>query len=189
MKKFISFILIISVIFIFGCKNVKDRESSSNDSSVNGRETSSSSDLEENGLKGYLFKYNDAAIAVDEDMSLVLKVLGEPVSYYEAPSCAYQGMDKVYTYMDFEIDTYSLENTENAADYISAIILKNDMVETAEGIYIGCTLDEVKSAYGNNYREDEGMLVYTKDGMELMFIIEDDGIVSSIQYFSTILSH
>ena len=65
------------------------------------------------------------------------------------------------------------------------MILKDDSVTTAEGICIGDSLEKVLEAYGEGDQEN-GMVVYEKDGMKLCFILQDDGIVS-IEYRSTAL--
>ena len=131
--------------------------------------------------KGYVFVASGVTVEVDADMAPVLQALGEPASYFEAASCAFEGLDKIYTYNSFEIDTYPLQNQ----DLVSAIILKDDSVTTAEGICIGDSLEKLQEAYGDGAQEN-GMLVYEKDGMKLCFILQDDNIIS-IEYRSTAL--
>ena len=114
-------------------------------------------------------------------MAPVLQALGEPASYFEAASCAFEGLDTIYTYNGFEIDTYPAQDK----DLVSAVILKDDSVTTAEGICIGDSLEKLLEAYGEAAQEN-GMLVYTKDGMKLCFILQDDSIIS-IEYRSMAL--
>lgn len=131
--------------------------------------------------KGYIFVASGVKVEVDADMAPVLQALGEPASYFEAASCAFEGLDKIYTYNGFEIDTYPAQGK----DLVSAVILKDDSVTTAEGICIGDSLEKLLEAYGEAAQEN-GMLVYTKDGMKLCFILQDDSIIS-IEYRSTAL--
>lgn len=131
--------------------------------------------------KGYVFVASGVTVEVDADMAPVLQALGEPASYFEAASCAFEGLDKIYTYNSFEIDTYPLQDQ----DLVSAIILKDDSVTTAEGICIGDSLEKLQETYGDGAQEN-GMLVYEKDGMKLCFILQDDNIIS-IEYRSTAL--
>ena len=131
--------------------------------------------------KGYVFVANGVTVEVDADMAPVLQALGEPASYFEAASCAFEGLDKIYTYNGFEIDTYPAQDK----DLVSAVILKDDSVTTAEGICIGDSLEKLLEAYGEAAQEN-GMLVYTKDGMKLCFILQDDSIIS-IEYRSMAL--
>lgn len=131
--------------------------------------------------KGYVFVANGVTVEVDADMAPVLQALGEPASYFEAASCAFEGLDKIYTYNGFEIDTYPAQDK----DLVSAVILKDDSATTAEGICIGDSLEKLLEAYGEADQEN-GMLVYTKDGMKLCFILQDDSIIS-IEYRSMAL--
>ena len=61
---------------------------------------------------------------------------------------------------------------------------------TAEGIGIGDTREELEQAYPGEGagagQEENGMLVYEKDGMKLCFILQEDEIIS-IEYRSTVL--
>ena len=131
--------------------------------------------------KGYVFAASGVTVEVDADMAPILQALGEPASYFEAASCAFEGLDKIYTYNGFEIDTYPAQDK----DLVSAVVLKDDSVTTAEGICIGDSLEKLLEAYGEGTQEN-GMVVYTKDGMKLCFILQDDSIIS-IEYRSTAL--
>ena len=54
----------------------------------------------------YVFTTGDGVtVSVDEDMAQVLTDLGEAQSYFEAESCAFEGLDKTYTYPGFVITT------------------------------------------------------------------------------------
>ena len=140
---------------------------------------------EENGSasqKGYTFIYQDVVIEIDADAAPIIEKLGEPHSYFEAPSCAFEGIDKMYTYKSFEVDTYPT----NEKDYISTIIFKDDVITTTEGVGIGDSVDKVMEVYGEDGSNEDGMLVFEKDGMKLCFIIQDD-TVASVEYRSTVL--
>lgn len=133
-------------------------------------------------LKGYVFTADGIDMAMDMEMEDVLAKLGEPVSYFEAASCAFQGLDKVYTYNHYEIDTYP----DGEEDRISSIILKDDLIATPEGLSIGMTKADMENAYGTGYETNGNMCVYTKDGMHLSILVENDA-VTSIQYNSAAL--
>lgn len=135
------------------------------------------------GGKGYTFSYNGTVIEIDADAAPILDKLGDPVSYFEAPSCAFEGMDKTYTYNGFELDTYPTGDR----DFVSTVVLKDDSVTTPEGICIGDTREKLLQAYPDGGTEENGMLVYEKDGMKLCFIIKGDE-VASIEYRSTVLN-
>lgn len=132
--------------------------------------------------KGYTFCCNDVVIEMDAEAAPIVEKLGEAVSYFEAPSCAFEGIDKMYTYNGFELDTYPM----NGTDYVSAVIFKDDVVATPEGVSIGDSAEKITETYGEDMTEEKGMTVYVKDGMKLCFIIAGDSIVS-IEYRSTVL--
>lgn len=135
-------------------------------------------------LKGYIFTTDGTDIAVDMNMADVLEKLGDPISYFEAASCAFQGLDKIYTYSHFEIDTYP--DGEN--DRISSIIIKDDLISTPEGLIIGMAQEEMEGIYGTDYEVNGDMCVYTKDGMHLSALVTN-GVISSIQYDSAVLDN
>ncbi len=128
---------------------------------------------------GYTFVLDGVNVYVDCDASEVVDKLGA-YEYYEAPSCAFNGLDKVYTYSSFEIDTYP----EGDKDYISAIIFKDDMVETQEGVCIGQTKQKVEERYGTPSSSDAKLYIYEKGDMKLRFIFDADGYIISIEYMS-----
>ncbi len=146
-------------------------------------ESVNAGDSKEETAKGYVFVYQNVTISIDAKAEAVIAALGEPVSYFEAASCAFEGLDKMYTYNSVEIDTYP---DEKGVDRISNIILKDDMVETPEGVSLFETKADMIAAYGENYKDENGLLVYEKDGMKLGFILDGDEIIS-IEYMSTVL--
>ncbi|MBQ7636593.1 MAG: SGNH/GDSL hydrolase family protein [Lachnospiraceae bacterium] len=130
---------------------------------------------------GYIFSFKGVDVAMDAEAKALTKDMPEAKSVYEAPSCAFEGVDRVYDYGSFELNTYEVSGTE----YVSAVIFKDDLVETGEGAYIGMTIDEVEALYGSGTEEGNGR-VYEKGGMKLRFFLKE-GHVSQIQYLSTIL--
>lgn len=187
MKKWISILLAAGMLFMAGCgdsEKVIDGEVSDapGGTSQNGGAAGTQSGGEQAGAKGYVFRYNGVTVSVDGDMAAVLDGLGEPNDYFEAASCAFEGLDKTYTYGSFVIETYP----QDGKDLVSTIILKDDAVSTPENIFIGSSLADVTAAYGTDYAEQGSMLVYQKDGMKLCILVEND-TVTSIQYVSTVL--
>lgn len=132
--------------------------------------------------KGYAYIYQDVVIEIDVEAAPIVEQLGEANFYFEAPSCAFEGIDKMYTYNSFELDTYPM----NDKDYISRVIFKDDTITTVEGVGIGDSAAKVEEAYGSGWTEEDGMRVYEKDGMKLCFILEEDNVVS-VEYRSTVM--
>ena len=125
----------------------------------------------------YAFTAGAVSIAIDAEASPILASLGEYKAYDESPSCAFEGMDKTYTYAGFEIETYCLSNV----DYIASIRLLDDSYQTQKGITIGSAKDAVTKAYGAPASETDSALIYEADGMKLQFLLRN-GLVSDIQY-------
>lgn len=143
--------------------------------------TAQTSQTETVASRGYVLTVNNVTVEVDAEAAPIVEALGEPVSYFEAASCAFEGLDKIYTYNSFEIDTYPSQDR----DLVSAVILKDDSIATAEGVCIGDSLEKLQEVYGEATLEN-GMLIYAKDGMKLCFIMQDDSVIS-IEYRSTAL--
>ena len=172
----------LSLVCLAGCGG--EKKTINGDVQTPGQtQESKETESQQANRKGYVFKSGSAVIDIDGDMAPVAEALGEPVSYFEAASCAFEGLDKTYTYAGFVVETYP----KNDKDLVSSIVIKDDSVKTPEGVTVGSTRDEMIAAYGENYAEEAGMLVYAKDGMKLMFLLKND-MVSSIQYTSTVLS-
>jgi len=132
--------------------------------------------------KGYVFEYNGVKIGMDMEAAPIIFALGDADTYFEAPSCAFEGLDKTYGYGSFEIDTYE----QDGKDYISTVFFCDDLIETPEGVCLFETKADMIKAYGEGFKEEFGMLVYEKDGMKLKFILEGEEI-TSIEYSSTVL--
>ncbi|MBR6483699.1 MAG: hypothetical protein IKT14_01655 [Clostridiales bacterium] len=123
----------------------------------------------------YHLVYRNVDLIPGAEADPAITSLGDDYSYFESPSCAYQGMDKVYTYDSVIIRTYTLDET----DYINSIEIKDDTVETPEGIYIGCTSDQVTAAYGDPGSDS---LIYVDGDVQVSFITDQAGTVTGISY-------
>ena len=134
-------------------------------------------------LSGYVFSHNGVDFTVDMEVAAVIDALGEPASYYEVPSCAFEGLEKIYDYTSFEITTYETDDV----DYIANIYLKDDLVETPEGLSLFMTSADLTNTYGDDYQAAEGQYIYTKDDTKLIVIVNSDLEILSIQYASTYL--
>lgn len=149
---------------------------------IGGAEETTEIFLTNDANAGWTFQAGDVAITPDMDMSAIADQLGEPKSYFEAASCAFEGLDKIYTYTSFEIETYP----QDTADCIKSIVLKDDTVSTVEGVSIGDSEDKVRETYGAPAEESTGKLVYQKEKTNLVFVISS-GVVASIEYDSMVM--
>jgi hypothetical protein len=145
------------------------------DSSAEGAESSGADDAASVAAPtGYYFTLNGVTVSVNAAMAPIAEALGEPTSYFESESCAFQGLDKTYTYGSVVISTYPVDGE----DFVYTIELKDDTVETTEGICIGSTKDDVTAAYGTASSETDTALSYEKDDSVLAFIFDGDSVAN-----------
>ena len=128
----------------------------------------------------FVFELNGTVLAVNAEFAPVHEKLGAEDTYFEAASCAFNGLDKTYTYGAVEIITYP----DGEIDRISSIRFLDDSVATPEGIKIGSTTEEVVAAYGEDFEDNMGEYIYT-DGDAELSILFAEGKVISVNYFST----
>lgn len=125
----------------------------------------------------YVLIFQGCPLPMNADFAPLLAYLGEPANYFEAESCAFEGLDKTYTYEEVEIITYPDEET----DRISSVRLLTDAAATPEGITIGSTPEEVSAAYGEDYMAVGQQYTY-EDGDCLFSVLFKDGKAISVEY-------
>lgn len=174
MRKLVVICLVALTCITFGACGGNGADNSTNNNNNNNNQEQA-----DNGTKetSYIFTYEGVDVSVNEDISAVLAKLGEPVSYYEAASCAFEGLDKIYTYASFQIDTYPIDGT----DMLASIYFLDDLVETPEGISLYMTKDDMIAAYGEPTVVEGTEHIYEKGDGTLRFIIDDEEIIS-IEY-------
>ena len=118
---------------------------------------------------------NGKELFVGMDMS---KDLGEPTAYFEAASCAIQGLDKDYTYGSILVKT----EDDGKSERIVGLTILDDGAATAMGVTIGDGRDKVVGAHGIPKSESETSLIYAAgEGVIAKFLLRD-GTVTSIAY-------
>ena len=152
-----------------------------NSTGNNGQNTSDSGEGDTTAETAFVFQSNGVDIAMNAPADDVVEALGEPISTFEAPSCAFQGTDWTYTYDGFQINTYPLDDV----NYISSVVLTSDAVSTPEGLEIGGTLEDMVAAYGEDYVEEYSQYTYTRGDSQLSVLIED-GAITSIEYLAVL---
>ena len=125
----------------------------------------------------FTFTYRDVLILPGAEAAPVLEALGEPKSYTEEPSCAFEGMDKTYYYGSF----YLTSCTVDGVDYVNMLWFADDGVATDEGISIGSTQTQVEEVYGRDCFNGTNSFVLTKGQTRLVILVEEE-TVSSIRY-------
>ena len=180
-KKFLILLCFAVLVSLAACGDNSAGDASNSGNNPTGSVESSTPAPEQTAeVSGFGFSFaagNGAVVIVNENMADALAALGEPQSYFEAESCAIEGLDKFYTYPGFVITT----RPDGDQDFINSIRLTDDSVTTREGAYIGYTADQVKATYGETEDDLESVLNYTNAYTMLSFILEN-GIVISIEY-------
>ena len=148
------------------------------DSSLNS-DDSMQSDDDPQEQQDFALKVGDFIIVMNSDMSSTLAALGTPMAEFEEPSCAFDGIDRIFGYPDLQIHTYPVGDT----DHIHTVMLLSDLVRTTEGnIRIRhSSLDDVIAVYGNDFVHEAGMYTFTRGLTTLEFYVEN-GVVEGITY-------
>ncbi|MCQ2515562.1 MAG: hypothetical protein MJ094_01705 [Saccharofermentans sp.] len=136
------------------------------DEAVSEAEVSSSSDA-------YYVRYNGMEIHMNQPSDEVISALGDDYSYFEAPSCAYEGMDRIYTYSSIAVYCYTMDGV----DYISSVQLRDDTVATVEGIRVGDSSDSVYATYGEDGVQGTSGVEFFKGDSILAFVFEGGNVI------------
>lgn len=166
-RRVLALLLAVSCVFLCACGGGNNEGNAGNNNSENKQENEAS----------YIFTYDGMEISVNEDIESVVNKLGEPIAYYEAASCAFDGLDKFYTYSSFQLDTYP----KDGKDMLASIYFKDDLVKTTEGISLYMTKADMIKAYGEATTVNGNEYTYEKGNGCLYFILEGDEIIS-IEY-------
>ncbi len=177
MKK--GMILLLAVILLFtGCGSKKEVIQEKEAAASTAKESTEAS---KTTTEGFSFQYNEVTIPMNVDVAPIIEALGESNDYFEAASCAFQGLDKIYYYSGFELGTYP----NGDKDYVSYVTLLDDSVTTDKGVYVGSALEEVTAAYGSEYTVEGSSYVYRLGETKLTFIVEEE-VVTQITYYAIV---
>jgi len=178
MKK-IKLMVFLLMLFMIGCSN-EQQETTIKDTTEITLETADSQEVithDNSVVKEFTLTFRDVQLTMHGNMLPILEVLGEPDFYFEAESCAFQGLDKTFTYGGIEIHTYE----SHGKDYISSILFLDDTLETNEGVVLFGSLDDIVKVYGETYTEDFSLYTFEGINSKINFLIENDEI-TSIEY-------
>ena len=173
----------VGMSFIAGCS----KKTETTDASGLSLETTAATQMSAQttapqGTEGYTFNLKGQELRVNTDMNTYLPSLGTAgtdYSYFEAASCAGLGMSKTYTFGSGSVVVST--NPNGAIDVISSIALFDDTMQTSEGIYIGCTKDQVLAAYGTPTEDADTTITYVLNDTCLVFVF-NEGVVNNIIY-------
>jgi len=139
-------------------------------------ETEEPEDQAEPVIHGFALQYRGIFIEMDQNMDYVLAQLGEPLGVFEAPSCAFDGIDRIFGFPGIQIHTYP----DGDLDRVHTISFLDDSLSTTNGIFLGSSWDDVVAIYGNDYVQDVAMFTYTIDRTTLSFFVEGDVVMGII---------
>lgn len=125
----------------------------------------------------FYYQYEDKKVFLGQKIEEAVEVLGEDYEYFEAPSCAAQGMDMFYYYQNITIRANEIEEEK----VVTEVSFKNDTVATPEGIRISSSYADVVGKYGNEYKTNGTAIEYIAGNVMLMFDMKD-GKVAAIVY-------
>lgn len=124
-----------------------------------------------------VFSFTYQGVALVPGNAFDSAALPEAESVYQVPSCAIEGTDNVYSYGDIEVTAFN----DGSGEVIYSVYIVDANTPTAEGLYIGDTLDQVIAVYGEDYTQENGQVTYQK-GNTLLVIILDGDYVASIDF-------
>jgi len=189
MKKLCLFVLvIIFILALAACSDNKPGDPVNTDRPPNGNSGNNTPDIPgtpDSGISNpppsaaFYFTFRNVAIEMDQDITDIIANIGEPLDIFEAQSCAFDGIDRIFRYPGIQIYTYP----SGGGDHIHTIGFFDDSISTSEGgIHLGSSLQSVLNAYGNNYRHETGMYTFTRGLTFLEFLVDDNNIVIGITY-------
>ncbi len=166
-KKIVVLLSLLMAVtsLLCACDTGRDKEKQSESGNVSGQDS-------------YVFEYNGIKMQVNEDISPAVAALGEPLNYYEATSCAFEGLDKIYTYASFQLETFP----KDGKDIIACIYFRDDMIKTKEGVSLYMTKNDMIKAYGEAAEVSGTAHTYRKGHGFLRFILNEADEIISIEY-------
>lgn len=169
MKKLL---LLLALIVLVGCAS----EPTPSNEPTTTPEVTESTTVETSDPKkdGYYYQVDSTSFTTGDNATSAMTALGNPLDTFKAPSCAFEGEDTVYKYDNLELYTYE----KDGQPHISGIFLLDESAQTAEGLHIGSTVEEMKTLYGTDYEENVGSFVYTLGDTELIIVAMGEEIVS-----------
>ena len=117
----------------------------------------------------YRFSYNGFEIVPGAKVDTALDAFGDDYDRMEVASCAYQGVDIVYTYPGFTLYAY----TDAGVEYINVIEITNSLINCG-GISVGDSIKKAKELYGEPTVGDDFGVLYHDGKTDLQ--ISTDGV-------------
>ena len=155
-----TFVLICGILIcLTGCGEEKTKKGEKSDSS-----------------SGFSIEYKGVDITPGKEFDETK--ISETAEKSEIPSCAFDGVDKVYTYPEVEITVAEIDGK----DTVYSVYFIDENIATNEGVKISDPKDYMIEKYGNDYENSlSTKFDYVKNGVTLSFIVEND-MITGIEY-------
>ncbi len=121
-----------------------------------------------------VYAYKMGNIVLTPGEPLPLDKLPTPDSVTKVDSCAGDGYDNFYIFGNLEITGHPTAEGE----VIYSIYFSSAEVTTPEGVKPGDPAATVTEIYGTDYTENNNTRIYTRDGVDLLFLISEDHVLS-----------
>lgn len=121
--------------------------------------------------------YRGVDLTVGMTADAVIARLGDDYTVTEAESCAGQGKDRMITYPSVRLYVFAPVDGEAV---ISSVSYTDDGVQTADGLHIGSTPEDVIAVMGEPDEKSDARLVYRGEGAVLTFGLRDGAVVSIV---------
>lgn len=141
--------------------------------------------LEPLGLQDLMLVVDGEFYDLQSDVGTLLDTLGDQYEK-KAVSGGFSGESETeYVYEGIKIRTYPADDI----DVMYSAEFTSDLFDTARGMHVGSTADEVKAAFGAGFYEEGGAIIYTFDGKKkseqsssITFNMKDGAVSSVILY-------
>ena len=171
MKKLVSIIaaaLVLGSLCACGVEKV----------TISGSTEKPSAVVEQATEESYVFKVDGVSIAMGQDISEFMDSLQGNLGSFDEPSCASDGIDKVYFFKSYQICCFP----DGDNYYVYSVTLQDDTVSTAEGLCIGDSVSKITELYGDEPDIDGVNYSYQKGNSQLLITVEEEK-VTAINYF------
>lgn len=116
----------------------------------------SAADSAADGNEIITFIYKGVEIVPGAEAAALVARLGEPNDVFVAPSCAFEGEDRIYYYPGVDITTWP---AEDGFERILSYSLRDDSVQTEQGLYIGMAKVDMEALIGAGASNDNGSVL------------------------------
>lgn len=128
-----------------------------------------------NSQEAFGLQYGGAEIKIGADFSKLKDAIKEEYKYQETPSCAFQGLDRVYQYSSIKVST----NEINGVETVTEIKILDDLISIDGNISIGTKLEGDLAGY----EKEQGEYRKVLGNSTLYIYVTEDGTVESIEYY------